>query len=327
MPHGKIFVSWYDERNTTNDSLERFGRSSRDNGATWQADMPMSDVIFPKPLQQDPSIQPTYVGDYNYASFNNNGYGDIALHGWTDGRVLINGNSQQDVFVDRVEFLPPVPTAAVSRKLHGAAGAFDIALPLTAGLGVEGRSGGATGDHQIRVTFANPVSVSGQPQAGVSGVGAIGSGGVPNGGMVSSVGNEVIIPLTNVGNAQRIIVTLFGVNDGGTPGDITIPMGVLVGDVNGNGSVTSSDIALVKTRVGQPLTGGVGFRADVTVNGTVNASDVGLVKSASGTTAALGVFRKPEIASWRSPRFEQMNGASWEGAAQPGRSDRMRRRE
>ena len=60
-------------------------------------------------------------------------------------------------------------------------------------------------------------------------------------------------------------------------------MGVLVGDANGNGSVTSSDIALLKTQVGQPLIG-LGFRADLTVNGTVNASDVNPVKSASGST-------------------------------------------
>ena len=51
---GQVFVSWYDERNTSTDALERFGRASTDNGATWGSDMALSDVIFPKPLQPDP---------------------------------------------------------------------------------------------------------------------------------------------------------------------------------------------------------------------------------------------------------------------------------
>src|SRR5205823_5842623 len=59
---GQVFVSWYDERNTTNDFLERFGRRSTDNGVTWAADLPVSDVMFPKPLQPDLSIQASYAG-------------------------------------------------------------------------------------------------------------------------------------------------------------------------------------------------------------------------------------------------------------------------
>ncbi len=42
--------------------------------------------------------------------------------------------------------------SAVSRKMHGAAGTFDIALPLTGPAGIEPRSGGATSDHQIVVS-------------------------------------------------------------------------------------------------------------------------------------------------------------------------------
>ena len=58
-----------------------------------------------------------------------------------------------------------VPTAAVSRKLHGAAGPFDIPVPLTGPIGVECRDGGPTGDYQIVLTFAAPVTVTGNPQA------------------------------------------------------------------------------------------------------------------------------------------------------------------
>ena len=51
--------------------------------------------------------------------------------------------------------------------------------------GIECRSGGATSDYTIVVTFLANVSVNGNPQAAVtSGIGTIGSGGVSNGGTV-----------------------------------------------------------------------------------------------------------------------------------------------
>ena len=81
---------------------------------------------------------------------------------------------------------PPVPLSAVSRKTHGAAGAFDINLPLTGSSGIECRSGGATGDHQLIVTFASPVTVNSNFQADVvRGIGTIGSGGVSSNGAIN----------------------------------------------------------------------------------------------------------------------------------------------
>jgi hypothetical protein len=55
---------------------------------------------------------------------------------------------------------PPIPTSVVSRKTHGTAGDFDIDLPLTGTPGIECRTGGANGDHQVVVTFAVPVTLS-----------------------------------------------------------------------------------------------------------------------------------------------------------------------
>ena len=78
----------------------------------------------------------------------------------------------------------PLVQSAVSRKTHGNAGSWDVNLPLTGPSGIECRSGGATGDYTIVVTFLANVSVNGSPQAAVaSGSGTIGSGGVSNGGM------------------------------------------------------------------------------------------------------------------------------------------------
>ena len=186
-----------------------------------------------------------------------------------------------------INFVDPAlgTLSAVSRKTHGA-GTFDIDVPLSSATGIECRSGGATGDHQLVLTYPRPVSVTGSPQAQVtSGTGQIGTGGTPNGGAVTVNGTVVTVPLTNVANAQTIVVTLSGVTDGANTIDASVPMGVLLGDTNGNGSVNASDVSQTKAQTGQTV-GVTNFRNDVTVNNSINASDVSLVKTKSGTSLA-----------------------------------------
>lgn len=101
---GRVFVSWYDERSDMGESLQYYGRASQDNGATWEQDMPISDVNFPRPLQPDLAIFANDVGVFNHAMFSNGGYGNTALHAWVDGRVAVNGIQQQDVFFDKIRF-------------------------------------------------------------------------------------------------------------------------------------------------------------------------------------------------------------------------------
>ena len=163
-----------------------------------------------------------------------------------------------------------VPISAASRKTHGAAGAFDVPLSLTGAPGIECRSGGASGNHQVVVTFANPVTA-----------GSVTS----NFGMVSSSivsGNTVTVNLTNVPNARIIFITLNGVSDGTNTGNVMITMGVLLGDTSANGMVNSTDISETKANSGQ-ATNGANFRTDVSVNGVINSSDVSTVKAQSGT--------------------------------------------
>lgn len=171
-----------------------------------------------------------------------------------------------------------------SRKTHGAAGNFDIDLPLTGTPGIECRTGGPTNDHAIVVTFSRGVTVSGNPQAEVtSGTGMIGSDGMSNGGMVFVNGSVVTVPLTNVLNAQTIEVTIYGVQAScGPSSDFVIPMSLLTGDTTANGIVNSSDIAQTKGQVGRPITSS-NFREDVTIGGVINASDVAVVKSYNHT--------------------------------------------
>src|SRR5215471_8697831 len=104
---GTLFATWYDEAPRTSASCQpsspgnlcyqMHSNKSPDNGVTWLGDQTTSDVASPLPLQGDPGIQPTYVGDYDYGS------AILTKHttSWADGRVPIGGQSQQDVFTDR----------------------------------------------------------------------------------------------------------------------------------------------------------------------------------------------------------------------------------
>ena len=174
--------------------------------------------------------------------------------------------------------------SAVSRMTHGTAGPFDINLPLSGTPGIECRSGGATHDYTMVVTFSGNVTVTGNPQAQVTlGTGCVGSSGTCNGNVTVS-GNTVTVPLTNIANAQTINVRINGVNsaaDAPTT-DFTIPMSILIGDTNGNGTVNASDVSLTKSQVGMAVSSS-NFREDVNANGTISATDVAQVKAEVGT--------------------------------------------
>ena len=172
----------------------------------------------------------------------------------------------------------PIPVSgAVSRKTHNDAGPFDLNLPLTGTPGVERRSGGANGDHVIVVTFGTRVT-NVQNVMVTSGTGFVGFS------QLTAQGFQYTVFLSGVSNAQRVTVTLFNVNDGFGNQSDTIPVtfGVLLGDTNGNGFVTASDIGQVKGNAGQPVTE-ANFTSDVNTNGAINASDIGQVKALSGT--------------------------------------------
>ncbi len=174
-------------------------------------------------------------------------------------------------------------TSAVSRKTHGGAGTFDIALPLTGTDGVECRSTGGTNDYTMVVTFSGNVTVTGSPQAQVTmGSGCVGGGGVCTGNVTVS-GNVVTVPLTNITDQQNINVRINGVNSAADApaADFNIPMGVLVGDTNANRAVNASDVSQTKGQSGQPVTAS-NFRSDVNANGSINAGDINIVKANSG---------------------------------------------
>jgi hypothetical protein len=167
----------------------------------------------------------------------------------------------------------PPPTKVVSRKLHGGV-PFDIDLPVLGDSGIECRSGGTNGDYQIILTFPNAVTFA---NASVT----AGTGSVS-----SASGNgtaTITLNLTGVTSGQKITLTLFGVNDGTTTGDVGLAMRVLVGDVNGDGRVNSADATQLRSSSGQTVSAG-NYRLDLNGDGAINSADATIVRSRSGNS-------------------------------------------
>jgi len=176
----------------------------------------------------------------------------------------------------------PIPglNSVVSRKTHGTIiPPFDIDLPIAGGRGIECRYKGST-SHDVVFRFAKPVtfdSASWTPEAGGT--------PIPAATSTNATGDEVTAHLTGVTNDQTISVNLVNVTVNGAPATISVPMGVLRGDVNGDvapaGSVSNADVASVKTQVGAVVSGG-NFRNDVNANGILSNGDVGETKAQVG---------------------------------------------
>jgi lactonase family protein with 7-bladed beta-propeller/Kelch motif protein len=163
---------------------------------------------------------------------------------------------------------------AVSRKTHGAAGVFDINLPLTGPRGVECRNGSGAGlsDHQIVIAFTVPVTFSSITVPS----------GTFSGGLLTVNANVVTITPNGVPNAQTLVFRFNDVTDGVNTTTFDLPIGFLVGDTTNSGGVNGTDVSQVKLQSGQPISGS-NFRNDITVSGSINGTDVSSVKLRSGT--------------------------------------------
>ncbi len=189
------------------------------------------------------------------------------------------GSWRIDNVVVTPETCPPVLLSAVSRKVHGGAGVFDISLPIAGTPGIECRSAGSAGGYQLILTFANSISFSGVLVTAGTGTAT-----------ANIDGTTVSVDLTEVTNGQTITVMLANADDGANRGNIFVSMRLLVGDVNGDGVVNATDISKTKLESGQALND-QNFREDVNASGSINASDVMLVKSLSGTALQPGVAK------------------------------------
>jgi hypothetical protein len=170
------------------------------------------------------------------------------------------------------------PVSVVSRKVHGTAGQKDILLPLTGTRGVECRTPGQTGttgvDYKVVFTFVNNIV-------------SCGTAGTTGGTVVPGpAANQCTENLNGLPDQQYTTIALNGVLDAnGSTGDVFASMGLLVGDVNANGLVNSTDTSQVQAQSGQPVTGDLGtgnYRKDVNANGLINSTDTSTVQSKSG---------------------------------------------
>jgi uncharacterized delta-60 repeat protein len=202
----------------------------------------------------------------------------------SDGKIVVagfsnNGSNHDFAVVRYIGTCVPLQLSwAVSRKNHGAAGNFDVDLPISGQPGVECRTGGAGGNHTLVFTFNNQI---------VSGNASVTSGTGNVSGSPSVSGNTMTVNLTGVTNVQTLTVTLSGVTDQFSQvlPDTPVSVKMLIGDTTGNGSVNASDVGQSKSQIGQPVTA-MNFRADVNVSGAINGTDVAIVKAHSGESAA-----------------------------------------
>jgi hypothetical protein len=165
---------------------------------------------------------------------------------------------------------PPNFLSASSRKVHGAAGTFD--LPLSAVMTdptTEPRQG-PTVDLVFR--FDKPMTLTGAtfsiPEGTAGFAGA------------SAVGNDIVLNFSGVADQQYLTISLvsFQAVDGGAGGPATVRLGLLAGDVSQSRVVTVADLGLVNAQLAQPVTA-ANYLKDVNASGTLSVADKGITNS------------------------------------------------
>ncbi len=262
-PNGRIDSVWFDTRNAANNTdSQLFYSYSTDGGATWAPNVAVSNSFNPflgYPNQAK-------LGDYLTMVSDNTG-GDVAY--------AATFNGEQDVYYVRVA---PPATGPALLSAASVKGGFAIDLPLAGSPGVESRSGGSQGSYTINFTFNNNLtSVAGATTS---------CGTVTSSTIDGTDPHRYVVNLSaSACNAQNVIVTLTGVTDdqGGTLGAAPVTMSLLLGDVDGDRAVTTTDFNLVKTHNGE-TTDATNFRQDLNTNGRIERNDARTVRQQIGTS-------------------------------------------
>ena len=135
-PNGRIDSVWYDTRNAANNTdSQLFYSWSTDGGVTWAPNVAVSNAF--NPFEGYPNQ--SKIGDYITIVSDNTG-ANVAYSA-TFNFNANRGQHEEDVYYVRVAPSTSGLTwlSAASRLTHGAAGTFDIAMPLTGTSGVEDR--------------------------------------------------------------------------------------------------------------------------------------------------------------------------------------------
>ena len=162
----------------------------------------------------------------------------------------------------------PTLQAAASRKVHGAAGIFDLSLSLVpTNPGTEPRQGPAA---TVVLTFNKPLT----------GATVAVTEGTATAGAPTFSGNAVVVNLTGVADQQYVTVSLTNVAsaDGGTGGSGSVRIGFLTGDVSQGRVVTLADSGALNAQLSQPVTA-ANYLMDVNASGTLTLADKGITSA------------------------------------------------
>jgi hypothetical protein len=157
--------------------------------------------------------------------------------------------------------------SAVSRKVHGGAGTFNLPLSMVAtNPSTEPRQSATAA---IVMTF-DAVIISANVAV---------TEGTATAGALTFSGNDVIVPLTGVTNHQYVTISLTNVASAFINGGSgSIRLGFLVGDVNQNRVVTVADLGLVNAQLAQLVTA-ANYLKDVNATGTLTVADKGITNA------------------------------------------------
>jgi hypothetical protein len=194
---------------------------------------------------------------------------------------------------------PVLPTSVVSRKFHGTGSTpphFDVPLSLSCpSLGIECRrntGGDTTGpnvghDHELIVTFPSNVTVT----VGSADVVDVSTGFPVGSATLSASNNVVTVDLHGLNFfysngrpvAYRLAINLRNVSDGTNSGLVSIPMGILFGDVNATYRTDSGDVTQVRFHTVSIPTDNATARFDVNLSNRIDSGDVTATRNATLT--------------------------------------------
>ena len=234
---------------------------------------------FPAPAPAGPYLSPQTAGTDTLTSAftgaaGGNPNGTWSLYVVDDSSADIgNINGGWSIALTQAANVCSAPPAlalvsAQSRRVHGAAGTFDLPLSLVStNPTTEPRQGPAQ-----TVVFTFNSSITGANVAITEGAAVISTGAIS--------GNDVILNLTGVTDRQYVTISLTNITTagGGAGGGASVRVGYLAGDVNQTRVVTFSDLVLTNTQLTKPVTA-LNFLKDVNANGALTFSDMVLINS------------------------------------------------
>ena len=179
-------------------------------------------------------------------------------------------------------FQPPVPLSAVSRKIHGKNGPFDLLLAFGAS-NIECRKGGVT---TLIVTFDQPVKPSSESvSAGVEVT-------MENGGTITPTDARIqdsVLTVELPANPKTCYLTISfrGISSlADVPCASALKVAVLTGDANRDGKVDMADLLLLRDSMNQIASDGQ-FLNDIDCNGIVSLADLIATRSNMNTSVKM----------------------------------------